>query len=120
LFGFAAVVIAVMIVTILLYRRFGGTAMANSSSQFFGVLFGLLEGAIVISLVLLMLRLFGTPDRETRTASLLYRPLVNFVPKMFDLLQAYLPGASGFRTELSKTFEHYDIFEQASDAGKDL
>jgi uncharacterized membrane protein required for colicin V production len=118
IFGFASVVVAVMLLTIYLFNRFGRTGMANSSSQFFGVLFGLLEGAIVISLVLLMLRLFGTPDRATRTESFLYRPLANFVPTMFDALQSYLPGASSFRSELSTTFEQYDIFDQTPDAGK--
>ena len=118
--GFALVVITIMGVTIFVYRRFEGNSIANKSSQFFGVIFGLFEGLIVISLVLLMLKLLDTPEKETREDSLLYKPMVNFVPKMFDLLKSYLPGASAFRRELSETFQEYNIFDKTSDMGKDL
>jgi len=118
--GFALVVITVMGVTIFVYRRFERNPIATKSSQFFGVIFGLFEGLIIISLVLLMLKLFDTPDKETRGNSLLYKPMVNFVPKTFDLLKSYLPGASAFRRELSETFEEYDIFDKTSDESEDL
>lgn len=118
--GFALVVIIVMTVAIVVYRRFEDNSIANKSSQFFGVIFGLFEGLIVISLVLLMFKLFDSPEKETRDDSLLYKPIVNFAPETFDFLKSYLPGASAFRRELSETFEEYDIFDEASDVVKDL
>ena len=120
IWGFALVVIVVMVATIFVYRRFEKNAIATKSSQFFGVLFGIFEGLIVIGLVLLMLKLFDTPEKETRNDSLLYKPMVNFVPGLFDMLKSYLPGASAFRTELSETFEKFDIFDEAPETGKKL
>ncbi|HTY57166.1 MAG TPA: hypothetical protein VMF59_00050, partial [Bacteroidota bacterium] len=55
-------------------------------------------------------RVFEIPEKDDRQASLLYRPLFNFVPKTFDLLQSYFPGASEFRKQISEKFKDYEIF----------
>jgi uncharacterized membrane protein required for colicin V production len=109
--GFALIVVALMTASILLYRKFGKTSMANSSSQFFGAAVGLLEGLLVCSLVLVCLRVFDVPEASTRNGSLLYRPITRFAPRTFDLLHSYFPGASGVGEELSKIFEGLDIHD---------
>jgi len=116
--GFALVNILLMVAAILLYRRFGQTAVAKSSSQLMGVILGVLEGAMIISLILLALKMADFPSKEARTDSLLYKPLVNFAPKSFDLLRSYLPGASSFQEELTKTFQKWNIFDTVSPPGK--
>ena len=119
-FGFSTVIAVLMTGAILLYRKFASSEMANSTSQGLGMILGAFEGAMVTSLVLIMLKVLGTPESNARNSSLLYNPMANFVPKTFDLMKSYLPGASDFREELSKTFKDADIFEQVSDTDSDI
>jgi uncharacterized membrane protein required for colicin V production len=109
--GFVFVVVGIMTATILLYKKYTRAGMAKAVSQGVGVVLGALEGAVVISLVLLMLKVFGFPASSTREDSLLYKPLVNFAPNFFDMLRPYLPGAGDVRQELARAFEKVDIFD---------
>jgi hypothetical protein len=65
---------------------------------------------MVISFILLGMRVFDEPDQEDRQASLLYRPLCNFVPRTFVFLQSYFPGASEFKEQISRKFKDFDVF----------
>jgi len=116
--GFAFVMLAIMVPAILLYHKFGKTGMGKSSSTTFGVILGLVEGAMVISFVLLGMKILDIPDQPTRQGSMLYKPLVNFVPRTFDFLEAYFPGAPEFKQEFKKHFKDIDIFESPSRLGK--
>jgi uncharacterized membrane protein required for colicin V production len=100
--GFGLVMIAVMLPAILLYRKFGKSGTGSSSSTFVSVILGVIEGALIISFILVGLKVFDVPEKDTRQESLFYKPLVNFVPKLFDLLQAYFPGGTGLKEEYSK------------------
>jgi uncharacterized membrane protein required for colicin V production len=108
--GFALVMIAIMVPAILLYRRFGKSGAAKTAGNTVGVFLGVLEGAMVISFILLGMRIFDIPEQDERQDSLLYRPLFNFVPKTFDLLQSYFPGASEFKKQVSTRFKDLEIF----------
>ncbi len=118
--GFALVVILLMVGAILVFRRFGGSGVAKSSSQLFGALLGVIEGSLIISLVLLAFKIYDYPGKTTRDDSLLYKPLVNAAPKTFDLLRSYLPGAGAFKEELERTFHQWNIFDLPSPPGKKL
>jgi uncharacterized membrane protein required for colicin V production len=109
--GFALIVAALMTGFILLYRKFGKTSIANSSSQFFGAAVGFIEGLMLCSLFLVCLRVFDVPQASTRNGSMLYRPVTRFAPRTFDLLHSYFPGASDVGKELSKLFETLDIHD---------
>jgi uncharacterized membrane protein required for colicin V production len=113
--GFGSVIVVVMTAMILIYRRWASYRTSTMVSQVSGMILGAFEGALVISLVLLMLKVFDFPDKSSRSESLLYRPLVNVTPKMFDTLRAYLPGASDFKAEISKRFEKYHLFDENKD-----
>ncbi len=116
--GFALVCTLLMVGAILLYRRFGKSEVATASSQFIGVIFGVIEGCLIISLLLLALKIFDAPAKQTRDDSLLYKPMVNFAPKSFDLLRPYLPGAGSFKEELETTFQKWNIFDTVAPPGK--
>ena len=118
--GFALVNVVLMVTAILLFRRFGSSGVAKSTSQIFGVVLGVMEGAMIISLVLLALKMAEYPSKSTRDESLLYKPLVNFAPKTFDLLRSYLPGAASFKEELESKFHDWNIFDLPSPPGKKL
>jgi uncharacterized membrane protein required for colicin V production len=108
--AFALVMLVIMIPAILLYRKFGKTGAAKTTGNTVGVFLGVLEGAMLISFILLGMRVFDMPEQEDRQASLLYKPLFNFVPKTFDLLQSYFPGASEFKKQVSIRFKDLDVF----------
>jgi len=108
--GFALVMLAIMIPAILLYRRFGRAGAAKTAANTIGIFLGVLESAMVISFILIGLKVVDTPDVDDRQASLLYKPLANFVPKTFELLQSYLPGAAEFKKQVQEKFRDLDIF----------
>jgi uncharacterized membrane protein required for colicin V production len=108
--GFALVMLLIMIPAILLYRKFGKTSAAKTTGNTVGAFLGVLEGAMVISFILLGMRVFDEPDPDDRQASLLYRPLCNFVPRTFVFLQSYFPGASEFKNQISSKFKNLDVF----------
>jgi len=114
--GFALVMLAIMIPAILFYRRFGKTAGAKTTGNTVGLFLGIFEGAMIISFVLIGLKVIDTPDVDDRQASLLYRPLANFVPKTFELLQSYLPGAAEFKKQVQEKFRDLDIFAKPPEA----
>ena len=108
--GFALVMLLIMVPAILLYRKFGKTSVAKTSGNTVGAFLGVLEGAMVISFILLGMRVIDEPDPDDRQASLFYRPLCNFVPKTFEFLQSYFPGASEFKKQVSNKFKDLDVF----------
>ncbi|MEW6511917.1 MAG: CvpA family protein [Bacteroidota bacterium] len=119
--AFLLLMLAVMIPALLLYRRFGKAAgSVKSGTAVVGLALGVLEGAMISSFLLMGLRVFDFPDESTRKGSLLYRPLVRFVPKTFDTLRPYLPGASEFKEELTRRFRDVDLFDTGAEPGKHL
>jgi uncharacterized membrane protein required for colicin V production len=119
--GFVIVALVIMIPALLLYHRFGKSREGQKSvTMAFGVILGLLEGAMITSFLLIGLRVLEVPDDDTRQESLLYRPLLRFVPKTFDMLQSYFPGASEFRKEIELRFKDIDLYQAPSPPRKVL
>jgi uncharacterized membrane protein required for colicin V production len=116
--AFTVVLTAIMVSAILLYRRFGKKGMGRPFANVLGTIFGVVEGALITSFVLFAFQVLDVPDQDTQKESLLYRPLVNFMPKTFELLQSYFPGASGLRDELMRHFQNYTLPEGAGGPGK--
>jgi uncharacterized membrane protein required for colicin V production len=108
--GFAIVMLGIMVPAIILYKRFGKSGAAKTGGNTIGVFLGILESAMVISFILLGMRVFDMPEKDESSESLLYSPLYHFVPKTFDLLQSYFPGASEFKKQVSAKFKDLDLF----------
>jgi uncharacterized membrane protein required for colicin V production len=109
--SFTLIMLAIMVPSLLLYHRFGkseGTIKTGTAAV--GAVLGLIEGAMIVSFLLIGLKILDIPDEDTRQASLLYRPLVRFVPKSFELLESYFPGAAEFRKELELRFKNANLF----------
>lgn len=113
--GFGLIVSTIMVTAILLYKRFGSQGMAKSGSQIAGVILGLFEGLMVISLLLMMLKVFDMPDKQTEEHSLLYKPMYQVAPTFFVLMRPYLPGAHAFQDRLSATFKDTPLFGEKPD-----
>ncbi len=105
LVAIAFVIIGLTVAAYFFHKKFGGHQVAKSASQFFGVLLGLFEGGMIISICLIALRVAEVPSEETRSGSVLYKPVFNMAPKTFETLRSYLPGAGDFQDELNDKFK---------------
>ena len=76
-------------------------------SRILGAVFGVFEGSIYLSLLLIVLNLYSLPRQEARDNSILYRPLRGFAPLVFDQTNAALSGSTSFSDELKKSFEKF-------------
>jgi len=109
LVSFAFVVIGLSVGVLYIYNRYGEKKAVKSSGQAVGALFGLIEGTLIISLVLMAMKIADVPSNGVRSGSVLYKPLYSAAPKMFDLLRPYLPGAGDFNDELGKKFKQLEL-----------
>lgn len=84
-----AVVIAVNLVAKMLDRLIKAIAL-GWLNRLIGALFGVLKAALIISVLLLLLNVFGLSQRwfstEMKSSSYLYRPLEDLAPKTLDLI----------------------------------
>ena len=66
-----------------------------------GLIIGLVEGGILLSLTVIFLSIyFHYPSGETRSDSLLYRPIKNFAPRIFDSINTFFPESEDFYQEI--------------------
>ncbi len=111
---------ATIIPGILVYRKFDCVKPSSESSQFFGGLFGLMEGAFIISICLLLFRAYGTPDQETRDKSALYRPLAGLARATFVTIEPLVPGGKELRLELGRVFDESSLKMRARSIKENL
>ncbi|HTY38813.1 MAG TPA: CvpA family protein [Bacteroidota bacterium] len=69
--------------------KFGGII-----DRIFGVALGLVEGAIVISIVIFILTMNGPPSRKTIWDSRLYHPTASIAPRIMDAFSSVLASAN--------------------------
>lgn len=108
-----AIVGSVIALAMLFAGKFEGAIVKSEASQFFGVILGGVESALVVSVLLLLLNVYDTPGRSSRDESLLYHPLVTFAPDAFDIVGPAFPGSEEFREDLSRVFERYAVTEKS-------
>jgi membrane protein required for colicin V production len=66
-----------------------------------GLVMGLLEGGILLSVTVIFLSIyFHYPSEQTRSASILYKPLKNFAPRLFDSVNTFFPESEDFYEEI--------------------
>ena len=91
----------------LLVKKEGSVDFINRLA---GVLVGLAQGLIGISLLLLMLSIFGVPSDSVKKESALYKPVVNFAPRLFDFALEMIPQSKSFYDILRKNLQKYEAF----------
>ncbi len=74
-----------------------GTDFLN---KLLGTVFGIIQGAIISSVLLYNLSLIDIPSAETRNGSILYKPVYKAAPLMFDKIIDLFPG-------LQETYRNY-------------
>ena len=108
--GFCLVFLIFIIIENLIYRRFGisHTGVVKMWSRIVGGFIGLFQGAVAVSLLLILFHLFEIPSSETRKNSLLYETFYNVAPIVFDYSTSWLPESRAFFDELKIHFERID------------
>ncbi len=81
----------------ILYRVFGNkNELYKSWDRLGGGLFGFIEGAILVSLVLHLISLIDFPSEEIINQSLLYSTVYSFAPVVFETLYIFIPQVREF------------------------
>ncbi|MDH3252512.1 MAG: CvpA family protein [Ignavibacteria bacterium] len=109
-----------VIPSMIVYHRFDRTSSAGEASRFFGGIFGLFEGALVLSMLLACLNLTHAPSSQTRDESLFYRPIAGLAPGAFTFFVPLVPRGDDLRAELSRMFLETPISRRAPDPKEKL
>ena len=95
--SFLAVFLLVLISGNILYRVFGRrNELFRSWDRLAGAGFGLIEGAIIVSLVLHLLSLVDVPSEEMIERSVIYPLVYGFAPFVFEVLYIFIPQVREF------------------------
>ncbi len=74
-------------------------------NRIMGLLFGLLKGAVIVSIILQLVKPFGTPGSQSREASFLYPIVLNAGPVVYNAFMAVVPEAKSFAEKIANTIE---------------
>jgi uncharacterized membrane protein required for colicin V production len=69
-----------------------------------GALLGVVESAIILSLIFLFLNMLNIPSKEMRDKSALFYPIYNFAPEVFNYIKGILPGTNDFFNQIKSKF----------------
>lgn len=105
--AFSFVYMFVMVFVNVLFRWFGRSSKETLSmrSRFLGAVLGLLQGAVVVSLLLLMSNIFDIPEKEDRDSAVLYKPMSSIAPAVFDYTTSWMPASKAFFEQIKSQFE---------------
>lgn len=99
--SFILIVCAIMISQAIFYRLVIKKLGEGLWNKIGGLLMGLLEGGLLVSVTVIFLSIyFHYPSDETRSESLLYKPLKNFAPRLFDSINTFFPESEDFYQEI--------------------
>lgn len=106
--SFFLIFLSIIIGQIFFYKWIGKTASESIKfwSRIGGSALGIFQGAIVISLILVFLNIFDIPSAETKKESLLYSPLYQFAPIVFNKSTTWIPESKEFFKIFEEHFEN--------------
>jgi membrane protein required for colicin V production len=95
--SFLLIVVTIAFSQSLLYKWILKDAVKGTWNKIGGMLLGILEGGITISITLILMSIYlKIPAQETRGSSQLYKPMKNFAPMVFDQINTFLPESQDF------------------------
>jgi membrane protein required for colicin V production len=105
--AFLLIFLAIVILEILFYRWFGssGTGTLKIWSRLAGAIVGMCQGVLAISLLLIMFNIFEIPSDEDKKEAVLYHPVLNAAPIVFDYVTNWIPESRTFIAELKEHFQ---------------
>ncbi len=106
--AFFLILLSVIILFTLIYKWLSTkSTVLKLINRFAGAILGAIQGILIASLVLLVLKFGDIPSEETRNDSLLYKDIINVTPKVFDFFLSAVPESKSFFEEIQKQLEKY-------------
>jgi membrane protein required for colicin V production len=87
------------------FVRMVENSILSVPNRILGLLFGLVKGAVIVSILLQLLKPFGTIDSQSQNASYLYPIVLNAGPAAYNALMAVVPEAKTFAEKVANTIE---------------
>jgi uncharacterized membrane protein required for colicin V production len=105
--GFCAVFMIIVVIENLFWRWFGQTSedVLSMTQRFGGAFIGFLQGLVGVSLLLVMFAIVDFPEKESRDASALYKPVLRVAPTAFDFSTSFMGNEKGFMDVLKENFK---------------
>ena len=99
--SFVAIVILIPLAQSMVYKFLIKEPIKGSWNNILGVIVGFFEGIIIISISLIVMSIYlDVPTEETKGSSVLYKPLKNAAPMIFDEVNSFLPESEDFYQQL--------------------
>ena len=99
--SFLLIVIGIMLTQAIIYKVLVKDLVDNVWNRIGGMLLSLFEGSLMISIALIIISIyFKLPSNETKSDSVLYKPLKNFAPYVYDSLNTFLPESEDFYQQI--------------------
>ena len=100
-FSFLIIVVGIMVAQAIIYKIAIKKLADGTWNRIGGLIMGLVEGGIFLSLIVIFFSIyFHFPAAETRSDSLLYKPVKNFAPRIFDSVNTFFPESEDFYQEI--------------------
>ena len=95
--SFIVIVLAITFAQSIIYKTLIKDMVDATWNKILGLFVGLFEGAIAVSITLIVLSIYlNLPGAETKSSSELYKPLKNFAPMVFDEVNSFFPESEDF------------------------
>ncbi len=96
------------------FLRLVKMSLLSIPNRIAGLGFGVLKGAVLVSLFLQLLLPAGIPDSRTRDGSALYPYILPLGPVVYDSLMAAVPGAQSFAEKVGTVLEDLKDYDPTS------
>ncbi|MBW7887042.1 MAG: CvpA family protein [Bacteroidetes bacterium] len=114
--SFLVIVLAIILTQGIIYRLLIKDAVDNLWNRIGGMLLALVEGALFISVGLILLSIYlKLPSDEAKKDSVLYKPIKNFAPMVYDSINTLMPESEDFYNVI-----YNQVAEQIKKAGEKL
>jgi uncharacterized membrane protein required for colicin V production len=99
--AFLIIVLGIMMIQSLIYGLVIKRMVDGIWNHIGGMFVGVFEGALFVSVMLIFLSIsLQVPSQQVRDDSILYKPLRNFAPKLFDSAMTMIPDSHDFYEEI--------------------
>ena len=99
--SFVLIIVGITIAQSLIYKFLIKEMVKGLWNNLLGVVVGFFEGILILSVSLIVMSIYlNIPSEETKGSSVLYKPLKNSAPMLFDSINSFLPDSQDFYEQL--------------------
>jgi uncharacterized membrane protein required for colicin V production len=101
--SFILIILLTLIVQAILNKMYLNDLEQSTLNKIFGIFIGVVEGGLVVSITLILMTIYlKLPSDEIKSGSLLYKPIKNFAPMVYDSMNTFLPESEDFYQQIFK------------------